>query len=1054
MRKAALSAIAGCLVLLLGRAAWGLGSIHVAASGSDAGSGEETDPVQTIRMGISLAGADSEATLQVVAGVYEQPVEIRKGSGKMVLHGAHHENEPKAERHTILKSFVHVDRRPVTIENFVIQGPKDATEALVHLSNAREVTVSNCAISTGGPALAVSRCAKVRIENCTFVGHGSVVSIDGCDEVVLIGCTMVSSQYLQAQYGYLGKWSLMASFYGLSAADCGSLTLTNCAVQAPQRAGNALWLSRVGKLEADGNRYWGMFTTGADGPRTARTIEDWRELSGRDAASRMVRLEYVPDPLYGCLPDPRSVWGGEPNVTVPVPRDSVVSIGIFDGRGAQARTLANEYETRDATELKLHWDGSNNLRIPVPPAEYRLRVFRRDWAVRQSWIGNSGGSDDFVQPAIEDLCLVPGKGFLVAHSTFQDAAKQAGAYSVDGKALHSFPDLGGWGRSGGDRVAASDQYVFLACPQTYAEGAGDRSPPKNETWDCVRRYRADGSFAPWPQGQGWNRTLLVIDKVPCIAGLAASGSRLLVCDSQAHAIRVFDTGTMDEIRRFPFEFPGRIAAESSGAFWVVRTPDPGQTASIIRCDAAGRPMARIDKLESPAALCLDEPRKRLLIADNGPRQILIYDIQADPPKLAGTLGVRGGIYADPPGKAGGLRFSRLTGVAVDAEGNVYVATSGVETSPIGAEIRKFSPQGTLLWRRQGLVGAEGAAPDPESPEDVYTPRQRFRLDYTKDPPTWELAAWTLRPDRYDDPRSNTRFASVQVRRIQGKRILYASDANASRVAFFRFEGDIAVPSGLMVPDSRPKELPPGQQDHVRYVWRDGNGDGKIQPEELTVGVEAEPRSWDWFVDGTGGLWRGCARSFLFCIPCDGLDSVGNPIYPWEAKKLKGYPMPKPFTGIHGLECYDAPETRYLTGEGIGFRRDPADGGGPGGCLLARQDVEAGYRWLVPTDTAIMTRAFSVAGDLVFVTDTFKAAIQVYDAETGLRIGIAGPGKPVGYQSGWCDFPRGLRAYRKADGEYLVFNEEDWKAKVMLYRIRCGLKEVGSQPITPKQEARP
>ena len=44
-----------------------------------------------------------------------------------------------------------------------------------------------------------------------------------------------------------------------------------------------------------------------------------------------------------------------------------------------------------------------------------------------------------------------------------------------------------------------------------------------------------------------------------------------------------------------------------------------------------------------------------------------------------------------------------------------------------------------------------------------------------------------------------------------------------------------------------------------------------------------------------------------------------------------------------------------------------------------------------------------------------------------------PDAAVGKNSGWIDTPYGIRAVRRASGEYLVFVEEDLDAKVLLYR---------------------
>jgi hypothetical protein len=45
-----------------------------------------------------------------------------------------------------------------------------------------------------------------------------------------------------------------------------------------------------------------------------------------------------------------------------------------------------------------------------------------------------------------------------------------------------------------------------------------------------------------------------------------------------------------------------------------------------------------------------------------------------------------------------------------------------------------------------------------------------------------------------------------------------------------------------------------------------------------------------------------------------------------------------------------------------------------------------------------------------------------------------PGIEVAGESGWVDIPYGLRAFQRTKGEYLVFVEEDAKAKVIMCRL--------------------
>jgi hypothetical protein len=67
-----------------------------------------------------------------------------------------------------------------------------------------------------------------------------------------------------------------------------------------------------------------------------------------------------------------------------------------------------------------------------------------------------------------------------------------------------------------------------------------------------------------------------------------------------------------------------------------------------------------------------------------------------------------------------------------------------------------------------------------------------------------------------------------------------------------------------------------------------------------------------------------------------------------------------------------------------------------------------------------------------------AEVYVYDTATGSSIAKLTPGIEVAGESGWVDIPYGLRAFQRANGEYVVFVEEDAKAKVIVYRL--GQKE--------------
>jgi hypothetical protein len=54
---------------------------------------------------------------------------------------------------------------------------------------------------------------------------------------------------------------------------------------------------------------------------------------------------------------------------------------------------------------------------------------------------------------------------------------------------------------------------------------------------------------------------------------------------------------------------------------------------------------------------------------------------------------------------------------------------------------------------------------------------------------------------------------------------------------------------------------------------------------------------------------------------------------------------------------------------------------------------------------------------------------------GAPVGVFDPGPSVGTveNTGWIDVLTGINAYRRANGEYLVFVEENYKAKSLIYR---------------------
>ena len=132
---------------------------------------------------------------------------------------------------------------------------------------------------------------------------------------------------------------------------------------------------------------------------------------------------------------------------------------------------------------------------------------------------------------------------------------------------------------------------------------------------------------------------------------------------------------------------------------------------------------------------------RLLVADNGPRQqVLIFTRDggaANKYRESSALGERGGIFSGVAGRPGPQRFNGLTGVGVDAAGNVYVSTNGIGVrqgstgAGLGATLESYAPDGRQLWQVQGLLFVDGAWMDPGASEQRLYRQQALRTGFVE-----------------------------------------------------------------------------------------------------------------------------------------------------------------------------------------------------------------------------------------------------------------------------------------------------------------------------------
>jgi hypothetical protein len=418
----------------------------------------------------------------------------------------------------------------------------------------------------------------------------------------------------------------------------------------------------------------------------------------------------------------------------------------------------------------------------------------------------------------------------------------------------------------------------------------------------------------------------------------------------------------------------------------------------------------------------------------------------------------------PPGTPGPLRFNGLTGVAADAHGNIYVAMNGRGPRTIGkdnggvgdgAVLEGYSADGHRLFRLEGLLFVDGADVDRGSVSQdgntlsVYTGNWHFTLDLSKSAPgsEWHTAGFTANRFRYPDDAlyhaNRSERGMPMVRRIEGKPFVFYTDMFSEMLKIYRFdpahEGETAIPAGLI--GARTLDWPPERPNRGEWMWRDANGDGRINREEIQgTGVPADDATC-WYVDLHGDVWEGFIERGVRRYRLEGLDHFGNPRYDYAHADT--FAMPAPFTRIQRIVYVPETDTMFLSGSTAEFPWDKLDWN-ESGKVIARYDhwsTKRTLRFQIPVDSwstkVEPVEGIAQEGDYLFVVERATAQVRVYDANNGSQVGAMRPGPEVGSHSGYIDVPMGMTVYRRANGEYLVFVEEDSLGKVILYRWTPG-----------------
>ncbi|MBW3622511.1 MAG: hypothetical protein KY468_03770 [Armatimonadetes bacterium] len=702
-----------------------------------------------------------------------------------------------------------------------------------------------------------------------------------------------------------------------------------------------------------------------------------------------------------------------------------------------------------------------------------------------TWLGNTFGgvNREAIQTHISAMALAP-DGTVFPITGWEEDGKGAQILK-EGKPGMNPGSINGWGYYGGDAIALNKDYIYYAQNIKFI-GQNDASswPPEGKYWvGLTRRRRSDPrEGAPFEGAKGGasgtQRMFLLVHELPwkgeegSLTGMAADDQHLYVSDpfSTPQRIRVYDARTMTFRRSFEVDRPGPLALDRQNTLWVVQqgatAADP---ARILHYSVEGKRLpGTITDVVQPAALAIDN-EGRLMVAEAGPRQqILFFSTQnfnpQGAPALVKTFGERGGIYSGIRGRVGDLKFNSPNAVGMDAQGNLYVNSRGS-----GTDLRKFSPSGRLLWKAVSTTFLDVVAADPGSDgRHLYSRSERYEMDYRKRAGgEWTHAAHTLDRFRYpNDPRLTEAFqrshqAVQSVQWIGGKKFLFLTNQAGTYTLIYRFRGEIAVPSVIFSNNPIPGWAAP-QPSRGRFIWRDKNGDGDFQAGEFDTDGRSGEYTSGREVDRDGNLWTvqgfrdplsnepGPFERYLV----QGLDSHGNPIYTFSKKE--SYPTPPLFVTLERVKYVADTDTLYLSGytydrKGHDDKHGIAPHRGRAGTELVRYDGwirgNRTLRWRISLPYANIgnnggiprvINALDIAGQRIFagflggVTGE-KEYVLVYDTETGQKLGSLLPGPEIGGNANWVDMAYGVRAFQRANGEYVVSVEDVVLGKTILYR---------------------
>jgi hypothetical protein len=335
---------------------------------------------------------------------------------------------------------------------------------------------------------------------------------------------------------------------------------------------------------------------------------------------------------------------------------------------------------------------------------------------------------------------------------------------------------------------------------------------------------------------------------------------------------------------------------------------------------------------------------------------------------------------------------------------------------------------------------------------VYTKEEHFYVDYTRPPGMeWAYVGYTVNPSKYpDDPRLHTGATNASMRELGGRDFLFVTDMTGDYLAVYRFfaqaDGETAIPCAMFVKKHMDKgTYPPNQPAKGEWLWTDGNGNGAMEAGEFKSNEGAESDGLP-VVDSQGTIWQPNGKE-IRSIPTTQFNSYGVPL--WDYAKAKSYPRPSEFDEVRRLRYLPDSDTMILGGNKGEDHNQHWKPMGPILCVYSgwkSGQPKLKKRVVLPLEKgsegheSVEPISFEVAGEYVFVAytrglkaDVIKNAfIKILKLDDLSVVGNLSAESQLG-ETGLLDLVESVSAIKRPNGEYVVFMEDDFKSKSVMFR---------------------